>query len=304
MFDRALQMEGGRVELRQLQYFVAVAEEQNFGRAAQRLNVSQPPVTRQVRKLEEELGATLLTRTTKGAVLTAAGEVFLEDARRVLAGLARARERAASAQRGELGRLEIGYFGSVSYSAVPEVLGWFRSLNPGVRLELRRMSKSEQMDALKSGDLHMGFGRYYAEDPELQVEEILKDSLSLAVARGEDDARSAESLITDPLILFPREGRPNFADEVLHFLTERGLNPRVAATVEDIRSAITLTALGVGVTVVPSSVSHLNWTGVRFTALPDTDGFCPVSCIYRKGDTSPLLRNLQLSIRKFRSDTT
>jgi DNA-binding transcriptional LysR family regulator len=106
------------MELRQLRYFIAVAEEQNFGLAAHRLNVSQPPITRQIQKLEEELGVLLLTRTSKGTGLTEAGRVFLDDARTVLAGIERGIERSRAAQSGELGVLEIGYFGSVSYSIV------------------------------------------------------------------------------------------------------------------------------------------------------------------------------------------
>lgn len=293
------------MELRQLRYFVAVAEEGNFGAAAQRLHISQPPITRQIRKLEEELDVTLFRRTTKGAELTSAGLVFLEDARQTLAQVARGVERSRAAQRGELGVLEVGYFGSPIYRVVPELLQNFRASLPEVEIALHRMSKSEQVAALKAGQLHIGFGRYYPSQPGIVVEEILKEGLSVAVPTDFDRDPPPEHRLSifdhTPLIIFPGKGRPNFADEVLAILKREQVNAKVATVAEDVRSALTLTAIGAGATIVPGTVADFSWSGVRFIPLETLSKECPVNCVYRRSETSPLLKSMLNTLRSFRS---
>lgn len=291
------------MELRQLKYFVAVAEEQNFGAAAQRLNISQPPITRQIRKLEEELGVTLLRRTTKGAELTAAGAAFLEDARQTLAQVARGVERSRAAQNGELGTLEVGYFGSPSYHVLPTILRQFKEANPRVKVSLQRMSKSEQIDALKAGQLHIGFGRYYADEPGIRAEHVIAEGLSVAVP---DDLKKIPGkgkrlsiFKNNSLVIFPAGGRPNFADEVIGILKREGVEPEVGAVAEDVRSALMLTAIGAGATVVPATVAKLNWSGVQFIPLETLKDECPVTCVYRRADSSPLLQSILKTVRHF-----
>ena len=294
------------MELRQFRYFVAVAEEGNFGMAADRLNVSQPPITRQVRKLEEELGVTLLKRTSKGAELTPAGAVFLDGARQVLAQVARTAERCRAAQRGELGTLEVGYFGSPIYRVMPRLLQAFRKAAPDVEVALHRLSKSEQIAALKAGQIHIGFGRYYAPEPGIAVEQIITEGLSVAVPSDfVSGAVSDDPLAifkTMPLVLFPKSGRPNFADEVVAILKREGVEPTIGAVSEDVRSALTHTAIGAGATIVPGTVADFAWSGVRFLPLRALAMECPVNCIYRKADTSPLLKAIRATIRDFRRD--
>jgi DNA-binding transcriptional LysR family regulator len=294
------------MELRQLKYFVAVAEEGNFGAAARRLNISQPPITRQIQKLEDELGVLLLRRTTKGAELTTSGEVFLEDARQTLAQVARGMERSRAAQRGELGTLEVGYFGSPIYRVVPELLQAFHSALPDVGIALHRMSKGEQVAALQSGQIHIGFGRYYPPEPGIVVEEILREGLSVAVSVDfEHDPPVGERLsIFDkvPLIVFPGRGRPNFADEVLGILKRENVSARVETVAEDVRSALTLTAIGAGATIVPGTVADFSWSGVRFIPLETLRLECPVNCVYRKSETSPILKAMLSTLRQLRAE--
>lgn len=294
------------MELRQIRYFVAVAEEGNFGAAARRLNISQPPITRQIRKLEDELGVVLFKRTTKGAELTAAGTAFLDDARQTLAQVSRGIERSQAAQRGELGTIEIGYFGSPIYKVVPELLQAFHNAMPDVGISLHRMGKSAQIDALKAGRLHVGFGRYYPPEPGIAVEEVLVEGLSVAVPVGfETDPPIGDRLALfrdTPLILFPEKGRPNFADEVLSILKRERVEARVEAVAEDARSALTLTAIGAGATIVPGTVAEFRWSGVRFIPLETLDMECPVNCVYRRSETSPLLKAILSTVRNYRSD--
>lgn len=292
------------MELRQIRYFIAVAEEGNFGAAARRLNISQPPITRQVRKLEDELGVTLLTRTAKGAELTPAGAAFLDDARQTLAQVTRAVERSRAAQRGELGTLEVAYYGSPIYRVVPAILQAFRKSSPDVQVSLTRLSKKDQVEALKSGQAHIGFGRYYAAEPGLVIEPIVSEGLALAVPtefefKGADE-EPTRLLQEHPIILFPKHGRPNFADEVISILKREGVEPQIAAMAEDISSALTLTAIGAGITVAPGSVSDFRWSGVRFVPLPTLGAACAISCLYRRSDTSPLLRMIRATVRDYR----
>lgn len=294
------------MELRQLRYFVAVAEEGNFGLAAERLNISQPPITRQIKKLEDEIGVILLKRTSKGADVTPAGKVFLEGARQTLAQISRNMERTRAAQRGELGTLEVGYFGSTIYSVVPAILQSFRRTMPNVKVSLHRLSKSEQIAALKVGQIHIGFGRYYPPEPGLVVEQLLTEGLSVAVPASFTDLPSEgkrlELFNRMPVVLFPRSGRPNFADEVLSILKREGIDPSVAAVTEDVRSALTLTAINEGATLVPGTVTQFAWLGVRFLPLETLSMECPVNYIYRKGDTSPLLRTIFSTLRQFKEE--
>ncbi|AKM07013.1 LysR substrate-binding domain-containing protein [Pelagerythrobacter marensis] len=292
------------MELRQLRYFIAVAEEKNFGLAARRLNVSQPPITRQIQKLEEELGVLLLRRTSKGTDLTEAGHAFLEDARAVLAHMERGAERSRAAQRGELGKIEIGYFGSVSYRVVPHVLEIFKRANPEVELSLRRLSKTDQISALKQGQLHVGFGRYYPVEPDLAVEEVIREGVALCMPHrlGTDiDESNWRSVFANlPLILFPAAGRPNFADETLALLKRERANTPETIVAEDGRAALMQVAIGAGACVVPNSMVELNWYGVRFFRPQALEAECPVSIIYRKSDTSPLLRRFVRAMREFK----
>lgn len=292
------------MELRQLRYFIAVAEELNFGLAARKLNVSQPPITRQIRKLETELDVQLLRRKSKGSELTEAGRIFLEDARSILAGIERAAERTRAAQRGELGALKIGYFGSVSYSLVPQILRLFKERNPDVDLSLKRLSKAEQVAALKQGEIHVGFGRYYSPEPGLQVEEVVAEGISLCLPEGYSADITEENWTATfadlPLILFPASGRPNFADETLALLKREGISPRVGAVTEDGRAALMQVAISAGACLVPASMVGMNWFGVKIIEPRALEQDCPVSIVYRRADTSPLLRRFVQAMREFK----
>lgn len=290
------------MELRQLRYFIAVAEEGSFSHAAQRLSISQPPITRQIHQLEEELGVQLFKRTPKGAKTTEAGKIFLTDAREVLATLARSQERVQAAYRGELGTLAVGYFGSPSYRLVPEIVASFREDHPDVDVSLKRLSKAEQIQQLQSGAIHIGFGRYYPEIPGLSVQEILREDLMLAYPSSKPpptSGRPVDWLSSRGMVLFPAKGRPNFADDTLRKLSGMGVRAEIAVECEDVRSAMIQVATGVGFCLVPQSVAEVNWSGVSFRKIGELSGACPASCIYRRSDTSPILRSMRQTISAY-----
>lgn len=282
------------MEFRQLRYFVAAAELQNIARAAEKLNVSQPPVSRQIRALEYELGADLFLRTTRGVELTNAGERFLKDARRLLSDADAARTAAKAASRGEIGRLNIAFFGSSIYRAVPLALKALKEAHPGVSVTLSRIEKTQQIDALRGGQIDIGFGRYYGSDADMQVATLAREpflvALSLNDPAADADALTPAELVSKPLFLFPRQGRPNFADHVVTMLSDQEVALDVAGEAEDATSALALIVHEASRCLVPASVASLRFPGIRFVPLVGTDATVPVNYIYRPTDPNPALK--------------
>src|SRR5262245_26825869 len=193
------------MELRHLRYFVVVAEELHFRRAAERLHMSQPPLSQQIRALEAEVGATLLLRNQRKVELTAAGAAFLERAREILAAVEDAALEARRVQRGEVGRLAIGFVGSAMYSFVPDLLRAFRERYPDIQLRLQELGTSEQLRQLENGRLDVGFMRTPSTRPELRAETVLEERVVAALPDAHPLAARARLRLTDlegqPLVL-------------------------------------------------------------------------------------------------------
>ncbi|QHE78879.1 HTH-type transcriptional regulator TfdS (plasmid) [Variovorax sp. PBS-H4] len=207
------------MELRHLRYFVTVAEERSFRRASQRLHVSQPPLSRMIKQLEAEIGVELFDRSPTGVDVTAAGAVFLEEARRALHVANDAVEKSQRAARGDFGHIEVAYYGSVIFGVIPRLLGEYRQLKPRVAVRLSSLTKDRQIRALREGWLDVGFARYYRSEPDIASEIVWREPIVLAVhadhpLTGNTSVAMAE-LRDEPLIVFPSAPRPSFADELL-----------------------------------------------------------------------------------------
>ncbi|WP_298937252.1 LysR family transcriptional regulator [uncultured Ruegeria sp.] len=282
------------MEFRQLRYFTAAAELQNIAQAAEKLNVSQPPVSRQIRALEHELGVALFNRTTRGVELTDAGERFLVDARRLLSDAEAARTSAQAASRGEIGSLNVAFFGSAIYRAVPLALAALKEVQPRVSVTLSRMEKAHQIESLRRGQIDLGFGRYYGSDAGIQVETLAREPFLVALSvhdpAADADCLTPAELVGRSLFLFPREGRPNFADHVVTMLSDQEVALDVAGEAEDATSALTLVVHETSRCLVPASVAALRFPGIRFVPLVGTDATVPVNYIFRKSDPNPALK--------------
>ncbi|ADP16315.1 HTH-type transcriptional regulator CatR 2 [Achromobacter xylosoxidans A8] len=288
------------MQLRQLRYFQAVAEEGSFTRAAARLHMAQPPLSRQIRLFEEELGVQLFERTTRALRLTEAGRFLLEQSRLLTARLEEVLEgtrRLGQTQRRWFG---IGFVPSTLYGFVPELIRQLRNADPQVEVGLTEMTTLPQLEALKAGRIDLGIGRILFDDPAIERRVLMTEALMAAVPLGHPIARlrrvSVERLAREPFVLYPARPRPNFSDHVLGLFRAAGHAPQVVQEANELQTAIGLVAAGLGVTVVPASVQRLQRQDVAHVAI-DADTFVsPVIVSYRKDDASAFLaRALELA---------
>ena len=219
------------MDLRHLRYFAAVAEERHFGRAAERLRMAQPPLSRQIQALEKELGFSLLARSRRHVELTPAGTVFLEHTRRVFAELDRGVREARRASVGESGRITVGYLSSLAYSGLTRLLRAFRGRFPAVEVALREFSPAHQIEALKEGSIDVGFVRGPIADPTLAFEVVRRESLLVALPSDHTLAGRnrvhLSALATEPFVSVPRARVAAFFDTILAMCRQAGFTPRI-----------------------------------------------------------------------------
>jgi DNA-binding transcriptional LysR family regulator len=259
------------MELRQLRYFVAIAEEGSFSRAAQRLHVSQPPLSTQIANLEVQIGTQLLTRSNRGVSLTAAGQVFYEEVRAILARLENARNRTLQASRGDVGMLSVGFVSIADYGVLPPALKSFRAQFPLVEVQLHELTTDAQIRELRAARLDLGFGLAPVEEPDLEFRSILREELVLAApadhpqANGDDiDLRT---LSKASFIVPPRDIAPGLYDLTISRCRAAGFAPRIVQNARQMQTVIGLVSCGMGLALVPSSVRNLKRTGVRYLRL-------------------------------------
>lgn len=260
------------IDLRLLRQFVAVAEELHFHRAARRLAISQPPLTAAVRRLEAEIGATLIERGNRTVALTAAGRMLLEEARALLARADRAVTLARDAAAGRIGSTSLGYVGSAMYGRLPGKIRLFRRSHPGVRLELREATTAAQLAALRAGELDVAIAiPPLGENGGLHVEAFDADRLAIALPAahplaGRGAVHLAE-LAGEPFVLWPaREGR-GFHDRVIQLCAEAGFAPDVAQEAHGMHGVLSLVAVETGVSIVPASMATVRPGEIAYVPL-------------------------------------
>jgi DNA-binding transcriptional LysR family regulator len=279
------------MDLRQLRYFVTVAAERNFNRAADRLHIAQPPLSRAIQQLEAELGAELIDRTARPLKLTAVGNLFYEQATQVLGRMEDMRAMMRSVVASEKRRFTIGFVASTIYARLPELIRAFRLAAPEVELVLQESVTLEQIAALKEGRIDVGFGRVRFEDPAVRRTVLRYEPLvaalpaASALAAGTGPVSLAE-LGREPLILYPRFPRPSYADQVLSLFHDHGIEPRIVHEARELQIAIGLVAAEEGVAVVPESVRRSRSEDVRYRDLAET-ATSPIIMSQRVGDHSP-----------------
>jgi len=281
------------MELRHLRYFVAVAEELHFRRAAERLHMSQPPLSQQIRQLEEEVGATLLTRSQRKVELTAAGAAFLVRAREILDAVEDAARQARRVQRGEVGRLAVGFVGSAMYSFVPELLRAFRDQAPDIALRLHELGTTEQLRQLDDGRLDVGFLRTPGRWPGLSFETVLEEQVVVAMPDVHPLSQRSlvrlSDLVGESLVLLTPAGSPGLRAALATSIAQLGGEERIVQEVAEMQTVIGLVAAGVGISLVPESVRALVRHGVTYRPLDDTAPAVRLAMAWRATDDSPVL---------------
>lgn len=285
------------LDLRQLHYFVAVAEEQSLSRAARRLSISQPPLTRQIHFIEQAVGTTLFTRTARGVELTAAGRVLLADAQHMiqLAHQTVARTRQAGA--GELGQLAIGGFGAQMLDAVPKFLRKFRQDHPQISISLQTLNRPQQIEALRDERIDAAFNRAGKYPEDIASALLARDELVAALPSGDKLASRGRIALRElagrELIVQGSGPRPNFTDTLLAMCDSAGYHVTEAQEVGDSLTAVALVAGGFGIALVARSVTYLQLPGVAYVPLSDSaEGISDIVCIYRRDNMSPVLKLL------------
>lgn len=281
------------MDLRLLRYFVAVADEGNFNRAADRLHIAQPPLSRAIQQLEAHVGAPLLDRASRPLRLTDVGRLLHAQALQLVARMEDVETMVKTAATSQRRRLVIGFVASTIYARLPELIREFRKVADNVELVMVESTTLEQIAALKDGRIDVGFGRIRFEDPAVRRIILRNEKMVAAfpmdhpLARGEGPI-SIRDLAEEPQIIYPRAPRPSYADQVISLFRDHAIEPRIVHEARELQIAIGLVAAQEGMAIVPESVHRARSHDVAFRDLiePATS---PIIMSHRPGDRSPEL---------------
>jgi LysR family transcriptional regulator, benzoate and cis,cis-muconate-responsive activator of ben and cat genes len=283
------------VNFKQLTYFIAVAEELHFGRAAERLDMAQPPLSRQIKQIEEELGALLFNRGRNAITLTQAGSRLLERGKTILRDFEDTKLEVKRLGQGAEGRLRIGFVGSSTFGILPNIIKSFRANYKDMSLSLIPMNNAQLHRALVSREIDVAFARPALKDSEFVTRKLGEEPLSLAAPDTlETTSRGAVNLaelMEQNFILYPEYPRPSFADFVLDSCKDQGLTIRNRVFTMDLQTALSLVAIGEGVCIVPASVGSAHRNGVRFLKISPPLANTELSLNYRLDEQGVHVRN-------------
>ncbi len=278
-----------QVELRHLRYFLAVAEELSFSRAAVRLGIAQPPLSQQIQRLEEILGVSLFERRPK-VRLTEAGEILVREARRTLAQAQQGLEDVIRTGRGEVGKLVIGFSSSVQFGPLPELIRAYRKQFPKVHLILQEMTSNEQQKALMNGTVDIGLLRESPIEDGLTCQIILDEAFVVALPSDHRLAKQSRIEVADladeAFVFLPREVAPSIYDRTVEFFRNAGFAPHIVQEAINWITMVSLVEVGFGVSLVPSSFRKLKWGNVKYRSLSCEDLRTNVSVCFKKENLS------------------
>lgn len=279
------------MELRHLRYFLAVADELHFGRAAVRLGMAQPPLSQQIKRLEDELGVVLFSRTKRSVTLTAAGTAMRQLGLGVLAQMERTVHATQNAHRGDAGRLEVGFVGSAAYTPIAAAIGNYMRRYPNVELILSEERTPRQIESLLTGRIDIGIVRSDDLQNERLVSKIVyKERFVLALPRAHPQARnnavSLKLFKNEGFVLYPQDNGPGLYRDVVRLCHDAGFSPRHAQQASQIPTILAFVAAGLGVALLPASVRSIRWPGVTLRPLSDVETFSVVALSWNRENTS------------------
>lgn len=289
------------MELRHLRYFVVLAEELHFGRAARRLAISQPPLSVAIRQLEESVGARLFERNSKEVRLTPAGSSLRESARRLLRQAEEAALEARDVSQGSAGRLRIGFVGAMLYRGLPQALVRFQAAHPAVRIALSELNSGEQITELLQDRLDVGFVHTSRMPAELRRELLLSEPFVACLPAAHRLARrrsvSAASLRDEPFVLFSRSASPDYHERILGICADAGFHPEVRHEVRHWLSVVSLVSQGMGVALVPSALRRAALRGAVFRPLEAEVARSEAFCVWRDGPENAVVQGFLGALR-------
>jgi DNA-binding transcriptional LysR family regulator len=278
------------LETHDLASFAVLAEQLHFGRAAARLHVSQPALSKRIKSLEEKIGGPLLVRNRRGVALTAAGTMFYREARRIVRDLDVAFEAVRGAISGELGKLRLGVGMSTIHSLVPLALLKFREACPGVEIEVADMSTLGQIEALIAGRIDVGFVRLPVKHPQVAVRKVLTERLTIATSAKLPGAVTLRSLQQQPFILIDRIVSATYHDHCISLCDRAGFIPHVVYEASDMFTILNLVSAGIGVSLVPGAARVMHVSGVKFAPVHSKYAEWDIGMAWNKKLESELLR--------------
>jgi len=280
------------VELRHLRYFVTVAEQLSFAHAAKRLHISQPPLSRQIRALEEELGVSLFARTKRSVALTPTGATLLPEARRLLREADALKDGARHIAAGEVGALALGFIALATYNLLPDLAPEFHRRHPGIKLTLREGTTDGLLAALKQGEIDVGLVLPPVDDASLRYAPLFHDTLMVALpaGRARGGPISLKSLAEEPFILFPRKFGSGLYDLIVSFCTRTGFSPRIEQEAIQMQTIVSLVAAGMGIALVPASLQNMRRAGVAYRPLTERSPVIEIGVAWRAADKAPAVR--------------
>ncbi|KYP80657.1 hypothetical protein AYW79_10250 [Ferroacidibacillus organovorans] len=291
-----------RMEFRHLEYFIAVAEELNFGRAAQRLQMTQPPLSQQIQQLERELGTALFIRTQRRVELSPAGRAFLPEARSLLKHAERAKRLANDVGAGRVGRIAVGFVGSATYDILPLTIREYRAAYPEVYVHLRELPTPSQVESLLKGEIDVGFIRPPIASHDLRVETLYRDRAVLAVPKMHPSSHRAVMRLSDlggeSWVLLARSTWSGFYDEILAKCSDAGFDPNIELTAAEFQTVLGVVAAGLGISIVPSSAAIFKREDVVFIPLEGEVPTIEMSIAWRAADDSAQIRQFLDVTRK------
>lgn len=282
------------MELRHLRYFVTVVEEQSITKAAEKLCIAQPPLSRQIQKLEEELGILLFERGSRPVRTTDAGQFFYQHAVQILTHTAQATSMAKRISSINM-IIRIGYVSSLLYALLPQIIYLFRQNNPDIQVELLEYGTKDQIEALKLGKIDLGFGRLRISDPAIKRILLRKEKLKLAIHKNHylteyvHKGIYLSQIIDESIFSYPASQKPNFSTLIQSIFTELGLVPKNMIEVREIHMALGLVSSGEGVCIIPESASDIGMKNLVYIPILDMEAYSPISLAVRNMDQSPYL---------------
>lgn len=283
------------MKLHFLRYFVVLAEELHFGRAASKLSMTQPPLSSAIKSLEEELQVQLLIRDSKHVELTQAGSAFLEEARQILEQVARASNVARTVAKGMRGRLEIGVTGSLIYRDVPAIVRQFNTEMPDVEVVLREMSSSEQLSELLRGQIHAGFVNATTAPPQLSSLPMSEDEFVLCLPedhpKAQGDTVNLKHLADERFVMFSRDVAPANYDNVIAIFFRAGIHPKTIHAARQWLTIVAMVANGLGVSLVPRTLARSRVHGVKFMKIRGQPVLAPAMLVWNPAYYLPIVRS-------------